>query len=54
MSKIEINCKNYTNFQILGMGTIGTVYKAEKKILNIMLQLKKLIKKNIINQRMKY
>ena len=31
MSKIEINCKNYTNFQILGMGTIGTVYKAEKK-----------------------
>ena len=31
MSKIEINCKNYTNFKILGMGTIGTVYKAEKK-----------------------
>ena len=31
MSNIEINCEKYTNFQRIGMGTIGSVYKAEKK-----------------------
>jgi len=29
MSKIEINCKNYTNFQRIGTGTYGNVYKAQ-------------------------
>ena len=28
MSKIEINCKNYSDFLIIGYGTYGTVYKA--------------------------
>ena len=31
MSQIEKNCKNYTNFQTIGIGTYAKIYKAQNK-----------------------
>ena len=49
MSEIEKNCKNYTNFERIGTGSYANIYKAQIKQQIVMLQLKKLIKKDIMN-----
>ena len=34
MSQIQDNCKNYTNFEIIGESSYAKIYKAQKKITN--------------------
>ncbi len=34
MLVIEINCKNYTNFERIGIGSYGNIYKAQNKTTN--------------------
>ena len=45
MSKeIELNCKNYSNFQRIGNGTYGTVYRAKDKKNGLYVSIKEIIK----------
>ena len=45
MSKeIELNCKNYSNFQRIGNGTYGTVYRAKNKKNGLYVSIKEIIK----------
>ncbi len=49
MILIENNCRNYTNFERIGEGSYAKIYKAQKKKIIGMLQLKKLINQDIIH-----
>ena len=51
MSQIEKNCKNYTNFEKIGIGSSGKVYKALNKQTNSYVAIKEIDKHNyIINE----
>ena len=51
MSQIEKNCKNYTNFEKIGIGSSGKVYKALNKQTNSYVAIKEIDKNNyIINE----
>ena len=45
MSQIENNCKNYTNFERIGAGSYGNIYKAQNKITNSYVAIKEIDKK---------
>ena len=38
MLKIELDCKNYSNFERIGIGKYRKIYKAKRRIQTIMLQ----------------
>ena len=44
MSQIQDNCKNYTNFQRIGTGSYGNIYKALNKKTNSYVAIKEIDK----------
>ena len=44
MLLIKINCKNYTNFEIIGIGIYGNIYKAQNKTTNSYVAIKEIDK----------
>ena len=45
MSQIEKNCKNYKNFERIGMGSYANIYKAQNKKTNSYVAIKEIDKK---------
>ena len=44
MSQIQDNCKNYTNFEIIGEGSYAKIYKAQNKTTNSYVAIKEIDK----------
>ena len=44
MLYIQDNCKNYTNFEIIGEGNYAKIYKAQNKITNSYVAIKEIDK----------
>ena len=44
MSQIKDNCKNYTNFERIGTGSYGNIYKAQNKKTNSYVAIKEIDK----------
>ena len=45
MSQIEKNCKNYTNFERIGIGSYANIYKAQNKETNSYVAIKEIDKR---------